>query len=78
MRARMSDPSARGPLGCRYLGMLAPREAVDEARSILAETEPNPVRGERYNIAAINLGACGKINAASILAESLRSFVEGC
>ena len=41
MRARLSDPSARGPLGCRYLGMLAPREAVNEAWAILAENEPH-------------------------------------
>ena len=45
MRARLSDPSARGPLGCRYLGMLAPREAVNEAWAILAENEPRQEQG---------------------------------
>jgi len=73
----MSGWAAHAEDGSRYVAGFNEESALDEARSILADVERVPVRGERYNIAAINLGACGKINAASILAESLRSFVEG-
>ena len=74
MRAMMSDTTRRGPLGCRHLGMLAPREAEVEARAILAETED----GRRYaTLAYLRLSRMpANVVACDALAESLRSFLE--
>ena len=69
MLARMSDKTERG---------LRPRVsdcmmlALDEARSILAETEP--VDCAWYRMRAHHATGWGSLEA---LAESLRSFVEG-
>ena len=82
MRAMMSDTTRRGPLGCRHLGMLAPREAEREARAILAETEPRGGCGpfdpaSWYEVRLEQSGAvAGPLCALPALAESLRSFVE--
>ena len=76
MRAMMSDTTRRGPLGCRHLGMLAPREAEREARAILAETEPIGRGLFTAFVPVCGLDAVADLGAPMALAQSLRSFVE--
>jgi hypothetical protein len=91
MRARMSDAYGRASSLCafvppqsfpcvendRAIGAATADKALNEARSILAETErvpTSPISRGIYMRAADLWAAPG---ASQALAESLRSFVEG-
>ena len=74
MRARMSGWADHAEDGSRYVARFNEEAALEEARSILAETEPSGLSAvdqdwpHRYAPHSAYYSA---------LAESLRSFVEG-
>ena len=87
MRARMSGWADHAEDGSRYVARFNEEAALEEARSILADVErmPAPEDGGSAvylphaiycDIARARDAACF-VDERTILAESLRSFVEG-